>query len=181
MQSGGDRFRQWKGPEGFDSAQRALQQMQAMVRDCQGSEGNCQGELDIALSRSLGRGGLGRSLAQLFAGLGAAPGNGENGTGSGSGGLQAGPSGRAGGGYAMRTARAYVPGIPRAGGTAGPRRRKGQNALAGQPAGLAPEDIDLFPSPARTPPKAGDTGSGRYPAEYRKLISDYFKSVAERQ
>ena len=53
--------------------------------------------------------------------------------------------------------------------------------MAGQPAGLAPEDIDLFPSPARTPPKARDTTTARYPPEYRKLISDYFKSVAERQ
>ena len=60
------------------------------------------------------------------------------------------------------------------------KRKRERDSYGRQPAGLAPEDIDFFPSPARTPPKAGDTDSGRYPAEYRKLISDYFKSVAEK-
>src|SRR5207244_2785399 len=87
MQSGKDRFRQWRGPEGFDSAERALQQVQAMMRDCQACQGKAQGELDLALSRSLGRSGLGQSLAQLCAGL--APGAGI-GTGTASG---AGPGG----------------------------------------------------------------------------------------
>jgi hypothetical protein len=38
-----------------------------------------------------------------------------------------------------------------------------------------------MPNPSRKPPQAAGADTGRYPAEYRKLISDYFKSVAEGQ
>jgi hypothetical protein len=35
------------------------------------------------------------------------------------------------------------------------------------------------PEAARTPPKAADRDASRYPAEYRRLVRDYFKAVAE--
>ena len=65
-----DRFRDSEGPAGFSQAQRALREMEAMVRECQAGEGEAEGELDLALSRALGTSGLGGSLGQLMRGFG---------------------------------------------------------------------------------------------------------------
>jgi hypothetical protein len=181
MQSSRDRFRQWQGPEGFESAQRALREMAGMMQEAQNGQGQGQGELDRALNRSLGRSGLGQSLRELTPGQpgrGTAPGQENAGAGAAGGDPTRSEGAR---GRLARDARAYVPTVKPQPGTAGLRRRKTQNPIAGQPAGFAPGDVEVLPNPSRTPPKAADSDSGRYPAEYRKLISDYFKSVAEGQ
>jgi hypothetical protein len=171
MQSGHDRFRQSNGPEGFAQSQRALQQMQAMVSECRACQGEGESELDLALSRSLGS-GLGGSLGQLLSGQGLA---------MGASGMGPGQSGSAGGGFAVRGPRAYQPGMRSISGGGGGQRHRVQNRVPGQPAGLAPEDVEVMKNPARRPPRASDADSGRYPAEYRKMISDYFRSVAEQK
>ena len=66
-----------------------------------------------------------------------------------------------------------------AGGGSSPHRM--QNRIPGQPAGLSPEQIEVMPGAPRKPPKAAEADSGRYPPEYRKMISDYFKAVAEQR
>jgi hypothetical protein len=181
MQSSRDRFRQWHGPEGFENAQRALREMAGMMQQAQNGQGQGEGELDRALNRTMGRDGLGQSLRELTPG--------QPGQGTSRGATNAG-NGAAGGdpkrseesrGRLARDARAYVPTVKPQPGTAGLQRRRTQNSVAGQPAGFAPGDVEVLPNSARTPPKAADPDTGRYPAEYRKLISDYFKSVAEGQ
>jgi hypothetical protein len=174
MQAAQDRFRQWMGPEGFDRAQFALKQMEAMLSQCKEGQQAAQSELDLALSRSLGQKGLGRSLSSLSSGNGQSRGSG---IGIGVGGAPSGPSAPSGGG-SMRSARAYVPSAQSLHGTGGPKRRKSQNRIAGQPAGLDPDDVEVMPSTAVAPPKATGPDSGRYPAEYKKLVGEYFKSVA---
>ena len=76
---------------------------------------------------------------------------------------------------------AYQPGVQSLHAGGGGRHHRAQNMLPGQPAALAPEDVEVMKNPARTPPKASDADTGRYPAEYRKMISDYFKAVAEQR
>jgi hypothetical protein len=181
MQSSRDRFRQWQGREGFESAQRALREMAGMMQQAQNGQSQGEGELDRALNRTMGRDGLGESLRELAPGQpgqGAAPGEDKAGSGAAGGAPKSSPDAR---GRLARDARAYVPTVKPQRGTAGLQRRKTQNSIAGQPAGFAPEDVEVLPNPARTPAKAADPDSARYPAEYRKLISDYFKSVAEGQ
>lgn len=177
MQEGQDRFRQWDGPNGFRNAEAALRQMQAMIQQCNAGQGQggCEGELDIALSRTLGQSGLGNCLGLFAQGLGM----GQNGMGFGQGGFQIGRGGQRGGGYAIRGPKAYMPSFQAMHGTGGSKRNRKQNQIPGQPAALAPEDVEVVKNPAQKPLKAGDTDANRYPAEYRKLISKYFESVAE--
>ncbi len=177
MEEGRDAFRQWDGPTGFASAQRALEQMEAMVSKCRGSQGEASGELDIALSRSLGRSGLGGSLGQFSLGMGM----GENGGGMGRGGMMVGMTGQRGAGTAMRGPKPYMPSMRSLDGTGGSKKMQHANHTAGTPAGLSPQEVEVVKSAANAPRKAGDRDGSSYPAEYRKLVSDYFKSVAEHQ
>ncbi len=165
MAEGQDRLRRPDAPAAFERMQEALRQMEAMVSQCQAGKSQCEGDLDISLSRSLGRSGLGRSLGSFGRGSQAqgGVGNGMAGTGS------------------TRTSRAYMPGAARLGGSGGHRRDRKQNRIAGAPADLSPADVESMKNPARRQQRAADSDPNRYPPEYRKLISDYFKSVAERQ
>lgn len=179
MQEGQDRVRQWDGPGAFVKAEAAFRQMHAMIKECEGGQGSCQGELDIALSKALGQSGLGNSLAQLGQGMGMGNGTGQGGMGLGMGGNQMGPGGQRGGGFAMKGAKAYTPSFQSMHGSGGGKKERKQNQIAGQPAALSPGDVEIVKNPAVKPLKAGDQDANRYPAEYRKLISKYFESVAE--
>lgn len=181
MQAGQDNFRQSQGPQGFENSARAFQQMQAMMGQCKSGQGNCEGELDISLSKSLGKSGLGKALSQLGQGSGMGQGQGQGGIGIGVSGSPSGQSGQQGGNYAMRTSKAFVPSVRSMSGSGGNRRQKHANQTPGTPAALSAEDIEVIPNATKAPSKASDTDSNRYPVEYKKLISDYFKSVAEGQ
>jgi hypothetical protein len=174
METGRDAFRQWDGPSGFANAQRALEQMKAMISECQSGQGEACKELDIALSRSLGQSGLGNSLGQFSMG--------NNGSGMGTGGMMAGMTGQPGGGMAMRGPKPFMPSMQSMksmDGTGGSKKMQHANHIAGAPAGLSPQEVEVVKSAANAPRKAGDRDGSSYPAEYRKLVSEYFKSVAE--
>ena len=79
----------------------------------------------------------------------------------------------------MRGAKAYMPSTQAMHGSGGGKRERKQNQVAGQPAGLSPEDVEVIKNTSKKSPKASDDDAARYPAEYRKLISKYFESVAE--
>ncbi len=177
MQAGTDKFHEYQGPEGFQNAQRALQEMEAMMSNCQACQSNCEGELDIALGRSLGQSGLGDSLSQC---MGNSPGTGQGGgNASGRGGMGGGSVGQTGGGYTMRGPMAYVPSVRSLGGAAGVKRAKNPNGMARTPAELAPDHVETMGSNVKTPPKASDAANRAYPPEYRKMINDYFISVSK--
>ena len=175
MQAAKDKFGQWNGPEGFVNAKNALAQMQAMVGECNSTGGNCKGELDIALKQSLGKGGLGNSLD----GMGMGSGDGQ-GMGFGVGGMQTGRGGNQGGSTSVSTsAKAYVPSTQSLEGTGGDKKIRHANHNGELPGTLAPSDVEVIKSTAKTQPKNGDRDVNRFPPEYRKMIGDYFKSVAE--
>jgi hypothetical protein len=156
--------------------------MQEMIKECESGQGKggCEGELDISLSKMLGKSGLGSCLGQFAQAMGnPGMGQGQNGMGLGIGGMMSGMSGQRGGGFAVRGPKAYMASMQPMHGSGGGKREKKQNQIAGQPAALAPGDIEVMKNPAQKPLKAGETDPNRYPVEYRKLISKYFESVAE--
>lgn len=173
MESARDEFRQHDGPAGLENARRALDQMNAMVGECRGGQGEACKELDIALSRCLAKPGLGSCLGQFSM----QPGN--NGSGMGMGGTMSGPSGQQGGGFAARGPKPYVPSMRSADGTGGSKKMQHANSQSGTPAGLSPKEVEFIKSSANAPHKAGDADGSRYPVGYRKLVGKYFKAVAE--
>ncbi len=61
----------------------------------------------------------------------------------------------------------------------GTRRQKPPKLLAGEPPGtLGAQDIERLPGAARPPSAVSDANASRYPAEYRRLVRDYFRAVA---
>ena len=178
MDAGKDSFRQWDGPSGFANSQRALEQMQAMVSQCKGGQGEACNELDVSLSKSLGQSGLGKGLGQFSMKMGAG-----NAPGFGMGGMMSGQAGQGNGGTAVRSPKPFVPSAmaKSADGTGGSKKMQHANHIAGVPAGLSPQEVEVVKQAANAPHKAGDHEGSGYPAEYRKMVSDYFKSVAEHQ
>ncbi|MGV3616810.1 MAG: hypothetical protein ACO1SV_15900 [Fimbriimonas sp.] len=177
MASAQEGFSQERGEDGFASAAKALEQMQAMMGQGGACQSNGKGELDIKLSQSLGKPGLGQSLAECMS-----PGVGTgSGTGAGSGGQASGGAGTPSSGSAQGGAVAYTMSMQSLAGKSGSNRTQSQNRTPGTPAELSADRIEVLTKDAKTPPKASD-GAGRgYPAEYRKLIKDYFISVTKEE
>ena len=175
MSGAKDHFRAWEGGQGYSDALSAQEQMEAMISKCEGGSGQqgMESELDIALKECLGDSGLGSCLNPFSLGLGMGP-SGGMGIGSGMG-----MSGQ--GGSATRGGKAYVPSVSSISGTGGNKKMRHANHVAGTPAGLSNSEIEVVKASAASPRKSGDTGGNSYPAEYRKLIQDYFKSVADKQ
>jgi hypothetical protein len=66
---------------------------------------------------------------------------------------------------------------PQSGRSARPENRR--HLAAGEAPGiLGSQDVEHAAGPERPPGFAADSAPGRYPAEYRRLVKDYFKSVA---
>ena len=175
MQAGHGEFAQSQGAPGFADASAALKAMEGMVGTCQGGQGTAEGELDIGLSRCLGKPGLGQSFGQ---GFGSQPGQGPN-SGSGMGtkaGSRPGQNGSSGNAsnphaYVMRTESMHS-------GGGAPKKVKSGNRSETQ-AELSPDSVEVVKSFAVKPPKATDDAAAGYPAEYRKMVNDYFVSVSK--
>ncbi len=169
MDTARDTFRQSDGPSGFENANNALAQMEAMVQKCNGSQGEAsmEAELDISLKECLGKSGLGSSLAQFSPSTS----QGQS-SGMGIGGHN---------GSAFRGGKAYVPSVASMSGTGGNKKMHHANHNVPMEAGLSGSEVEVVHSDVHVPAKAGATGGNSYPVEYRKLIHEYFKSVAEKQ
>jgi hypothetical protein len=167
-------FNRQNGSEGFADAKRARDDMEAMVSTCQAGQGTCQGELDVALKRSMGQSGLGSSM-------GMTPGNGkQNGPGSGSaaGGNQSDGSGSTQSG--ATNAVAYTTSLKSLSGGGASKDSHAQHA-PGTPVDISPERSEKLADNRQTPPKASDSSAKGYLPEYRKMIHDYFISVTKEQ
>jgi len=169
MGSAGDAFSQERGPVGFSNAQKALDQMVAMSPQAGACQSNCKGELDLSLMRSLGSSGLGQSMGS---GAGSA-------RGAGSAGSPSNNPGTASGTAASSNPVAYTMSMKNLTKEAGTKKANAQNVNAGSPASLSPDRVEVLANGKRHPPKATDDASSKYPAEYRKLVKDYFISVTK--
>lgn len=185
MTSADSSFSKHQGQNGYRDAQEAFNQMKAMMGQCNGGQGQCEGELDVKLSESLSQSGLGKSLSQCMGsgqgrgqGRGAGSGAGQ-GIGNGSGGMQSGGSGTSPGGSTTSSAQAYVMSTKSIRGQAGSKKANANGRAPGQPANIAPDNVEVLGSAATVRPKAGDSATKGYPVEYRKLVKDYFVAVAK--
>lgn len=170
MDSGRDKFRQLDGPAGYDSEHNALLQMEAMIQKCEGGQGQAgmQSELDISLKECLGQVGLGQSLSQY--------GMPSNSSGADSGGGVGGQNGAA-----HRGGKAYVPSVTSSAGTSGTKKMHHANHSEPVQDSLSVSQNERVKPVSQLPNKAAGYGPNGYPVEYRKMIQDYYKSVAEKQ
>ncbi len=79
----------------------------------------------------------------------------------------------------MRGPTAYTMSTKSLSGKAGVKRIRSSNRTLGQPASLAPENVEVLRRQGVKPPQAGDSALAGYPPEYRKLIKDYFMAVTK--
>lgn len=177
MGSASEKFGEQNGQDGFASAQKALEQMQAMVPQAGQCQSQCKGELDLKLNSSLGKSGLGQSLG-MCSNPGMGSGNGQ-GIGSGAGGMNGGGSGMSGSGTSASSPVAYTMSTKSLAGSSGTKRTHATNRMEGRAAELSSDRIEVLPNGERKPPKASDSASKNYPPEYKKLIKDYFISVTK--
>jgi len=177
METSQGKFSQDQGPAGFSNAKKALEQMQAMMQSGDSAQGDGKSELDIKLSQSLGKPGLGQSLG-LCMNPGVGP-NGGSGVGSGPGGQMSGGTSKSGQGANQHGAVAYTMKMTDLSASSGTRKDRKPNRVAGSPAALSSDRIEMLPEAAKNPPKATDSATKGYPPEYRKMIRDYFISVTK--
>lgn len=171
-------FNQEQGPDGFENAQKALEQMQAMMQKGGQCQSECKGELDLKLSQSLGQPKLGQSLSECM-NPGQGQGNGP-GMGIGSGGMQSGQASQSGMRMtSMNGPVAYTMNMKSLAGPSGSKRTKSKNTRIASETNLSSDQIEVLDKGEKHLPKASDSAGRGYPAEYRKLIKDYFISVTK--
>jgi hypothetical protein len=181
MDSAAGALRRQQPREGAAQAEAAQRGLERLWQQSRGAQGACRAALDGQLNLCLGQGSE-NSLQQLSHGLGGAPGQaGGQGLAQGEGnpapqpGSRPGDGGAAGG--AARQAAALTAIQQQAGRSE--RRENRRHLAAGEgPATLGSQDVERLSGSARPPSPASDAAAGRYPAEYRKLVKDYFRSVA---
>ncbi len=198
MQSARQSLEQQDAKEGASQADAAKQALESLLAKLKQGEGQCKGScnkigLGLGMGQGMGNGlgQMGQRMAQGRAkgrgkGRGNSPGNGEGQGSSASNGYQAprpgsrpgdpSQSGSQEGDAQMATAMSLTP-QPSSGTKSKPENKGGPRA---QPLAQFSKDNSEKPDATKpTPPtRATDKDSSRYPTEYRRLVRDYFKSVA---
>ena len=197
MQGAQDSLQQKDAKEGASQAQAAREALESLLAKIQQGEGECNGSCDkIGLSLGM-KAGMRKTLAQMGKRMGKGRGNGR-GRGQGQGQGQGNGEGQASGGY-QAPQPGSRPGDPS---RSGSQQGESQEAMAMSLAPQAPSGSRSKPNskggPRATPltsfskdnsekpeadstqpaAKASDKEAARYPTEYRRLVRDYFKSVA---
>jgi hypothetical protein len=181
MASASSAFGRQQAEEGAGQAENARRSLEKLFQQSRGAQAACKSGLDQQLSLCLGQ-TAGNSLEQLSRSLGTKPGSDGQGVAQGQGGVPAPqpgsrPGDSPGSGLQSKQAMAFTALQPQAGRSE--RRENRRHVAAGEPpATLGSEDVEHAAGPARPPGFAADSAPGRYPAEYRRLVKDYFKSVA---
>ncbi len=198
MQSAQQSLQQHDAKEGANQAEAARQALESLLAKLKQGQGQCNGACDkIGLGLGM-KPGMGKSLAQMGKrpgqgrgrgrgqGQGQGQGNGEGQGQSASNGYQApqpgsrpgdpSRSGSQNGDAQEATAMSLTPQAV-SGSRPKPESKGGPRA---QPLAQFSKDNTEKPDPAspKPPTRATDKEAARYPAEYRRLVRDYFKSVA---
>lgn len=181
MASASSAFSRQQAEEGAARAETARRSLERLFQPSRAAQAACKSGLDKQLGLCLGQ-GAGDSLRQLSRGLGTRPGLGGQGMAQGQGGIPAprpgsrpGDSGASGG--EARQVAAFTA-LPQQAGRSDRRENRRHLAAGEAPGTLGSLDVEHAAGPARPPGFAADSAPGRYPAEYRRLVKDYFKSVA---
>jgi hypothetical protein len=143
-------------------AQRAAEAMDKLVGRCNGFPGQAQQCLTARFQPKLCKPGVGNSLQQILAALGAGTGQG----------------GRDGYGLFNEDVALYGPNVELAGEQAGGRGDAGPNeGWRVQP--LAGEAPEAGLSPAEMPGRVRLQPDAKFPLRYRELVGEYFRVMAE--
>lgn len=171
--------------EGAANAENARRSLEQLFQQSKSTQGAAKSSLDKQLGLCLGQ-GSGNSLQQLSRGLSSAEGQGGGqgqGFAQGQGdqpapqpGSQPGHAGATGG--RQRQAAAFTTLQQQQAGRSEKRENRRHLAAGESPAALGSRDVERLGTARRPPEAAVDSSSGRYPAEYRRLVKDYFRSVA---
>jgi hypothetical protein len=183
--------------QGASQAEQAKKDLESLLSQCKQGQGQCQGACNAQGKGQLGQ-GAGNSLAQMSQRMGMGMPGQQSGQGQNQGqGQSSGQNGQGqqGGGYSA----------PNPGSRPGDRNSDGSNpqqsamamALTQQQSGggvkqdkknkpggehigaIAPDALEKpTGDKPKALPKGVDRAASRYPAEYRRLVQDYFKSVS---
>ena len=197
MQGAQQSLEQKDAKEGASQAQAAREALESLLAKLKQGEGQCEGACNkIGLGLGMGS-GMGKTLSQM--GQRMAQGRGmSRGRGQGSGQGQGMGQGQASGGY-QAPQPGSRPGDPSRSGQPGgdtqeamamsltPQSASGSHPKPNKKGGPRAQSLAAFskdnsekPEADSTQPaaKASDKEAARYPSEYRRLVRDYFKSVA---
>lgn len=184
-------FRNQNGLSGAAQAELAQRSLEQLFKQGKGVQSTACTGLDRQLSLCLGQ-GAGSTFEQLSQGMNQGQ---SQGAGQGQGiaqvdGGQPAPrpgsrpgdaSGQTGGQQRQAAALTTLTSLTRMQQRAGhgeKRENRRHQAARESPAALGGEDVERVEDVARPPTPAADSATGRYPAEYRRLVKDYFKAVA---
>jgi len=183
MEGAENAFRQQDSPTGAAGAERARRALESLFQKCAQCQAGAKSGLDQQTKLCLGQDAW-NTLEQLAQnmGQGLTPGRGNGGSVQGVGsqpapqpGSRPGDGGTQGG--LSQQAMALTLQQQSQGRSS---RRENRRHLPGAdlPGELGQEDIERLTDPTRKPSAVTDPAAGRYPAEYRRLVRDYFKAVA---
>jgi hypothetical protein len=189
MSSAQQALAQQNAPAGAEKAEEARRALESLMTQCKSGQRQCQGSCDSLSFSQLGQ-GMGNTLGQMGQKMGwgrpGQPGMAGSGGSGGMGNVGAGysapsPGSRPGSDFAQQMSgqqvmAATMQSPSRAGSTL---RRKSAGPKGERFNDLSDDNFEqLEPEKPRPLPGARDNTASRYPAEYRRLVRDYFKAVA---
>ena len=187
MQSAASSMRKNESSTGADQAEAAQRSLDKLFEQGKGTQGAAKKSLDSQLGLCLGQ-QPGNTLEQMCRGL--APGNGRgagNGQGQGVAQGQGGqpapqPGSRPGdspgqpGGQQRQMA--LLSTLQQQSGHSKKQESRRHGPAGEAPAALGNQDVERLSESHRPPTAGSDPSNSRYPVEYRRLVKDYFQSVA---
>lgn len=185
MEAAQQALEQQNANQGAQQAEAARQALESLMGQSRKGQSQCNGACN-SLSLNLTGSGAGNSLTQLAQKLGfgmPGQGNGEGGAGQGSGGYSAPTPGSRPGqqpGQGMSNGeQAMVMNLMTRSAGSRPRKEKKPGPKGERINDLSADNTErVAPDTPRLPTKATDKAASRYPTEYRRLVQDYFRSVA---
>jgi hypothetical protein len=174
---------QQQAANGAAQAEAARQALESLRGKCKGGQGQCQSAGNQLSLSQLGQ-GMGQTLNQMAQRMGARPGSGQGQSGGGAEGSAYNaptPGSRPDGspGTQQQTQQATAAGLMAQSRTTRSAKKKRAGLKGEKFNDLSDDNLErLVPERPKDPTKRTDKDASRYPAEYRRLVRDYFKSVA---
>ncbi|HXG23333.1 MAG TPA: hypothetical protein VNJ09_02165 [Chthonomonadales bacterium] len=182
MEGAESAFARQDSPTGAGKAERAQRALESLFSQCSRGHEAVQRGLDNQVGIALGM-GSGNTLEQLARNMGSSFGQSGQGGGlaQGFGGMPAPRPGSRPGEGGMRGDQQQAMALTLHQQQAGTStRRQNRRHLPGTelPGTLSKQDVEKLTSTQRKPDAVIDPAPGRYPAEYRRLVQEYFRAVA---
>lgn len=162
---------------GTAKAERAQRALESLFGPCDQGQGAAQRGLDNQVGIALGM-GPGNTLEQLARNMGSSFGQSGQGGGLAQGSQMPAPQPGAGGMRAGQHQAMALTLHQQQSGASIRRQNRRHFPPAELPGKLSAQDVEKLTTTPRKPDAVTDPASGRYPAEYRRLVQEYFRAVA---